>query len=551
MGKSKRPAAQAVGELRLTAREAQRLARRLRPRPARATPLQRWLSFLDSARASRRAARRRAGRRGWMTAGTGRVNWIEPLPEAQGTTVQVNGLWPFIAGSGDLPVGVPLGKNLLKGTVVCADPISWFLANLVNQPSCFVLGRPGLGKSTLVRRIVTVLEAWGHVPMVLSDTKPDYVGLLGRMEGQVFRPGPGQDKINILDWTNLLLELSRIADPTRRHEALEMIRRRRSTLLLGLLELGRNARLSEKERNVVMEALRILDDEHDGAPRISDLAQLVRERHPRLRVQVQDRNSDERYDERVELLLDGLMALTSSGVYGDVFDNDSTLNIEAGRPVVFDLSAIDDADLTLQAAVQTVSWSFGSAVVDAEKYLADEGLRPRRHYFLVMDELWRMLRASSAMVFFVDALTRLNRARGIAQAMITHTMDDLKLSTDELTTIAWGFVARSAMVFMGGLAESEMGNLEQVFAMSSRERAMITDWSADGTANPETGMIAAPPGRGKFLLKIGKKPGVPFEVELTPAERDVNDTNKAWSDAAERFRHSAARVAESLEDEAA
>lgn len=547
-----------AGELRLTPREAKRLEHKVRP-PA-VTPLQRWLQFLDRTRTQRRRALGRAGRRGWRTSGTGRMPWIEPLPEAQGTTVQVCGLWPFIAGSSDLPVGVPLGKNLLKGTVVCADPISWFLANLINQPSCFVLGRPGLGKSTLVRRMVTVLEAWGHIPMVLSDTKPDYVDLIDAMGGQVFHLGPGQEVINILDFSQLLSELEQIPDDiTRgdapRREAIDAMKRRRATLVTGLLELGRDARISEKERSMVVEGLRILDEEFDiekegRQPRISDLVALVRSRHPRLAAIAQDRGDEERYAERTELLLDGLIALTSSGVYGSIFDGDSTVQIEAGRPVVFDLSSIDDGDLTLQAAVQAVSWSFGSAVVDAEKYLADAALRPRRHYFLVMDELWRMLRASSAMVFFVDALTRLNRARGIAQAMITHTMDDLKLSSDELTTIAWGFVARSAMVFIGGLAQSEMGNLEQVFAMSAREKSMIMDWSADGSLNPHTGTQAVPPGRGKFLLKIGKKPGTPFEVELTAAEMDVNNTNRAWTTAAERFRANAARVTETLEEAA-
>ena len=547
-----------TGELRLTQREIKRLERQLQP-PA-TTPLQKWLRFLDRTRSQRRQALGRAGRRGWRTRGTGRMPWIEPLPEAQGTTVQVCGLWPFIAGSSDLPVGVPLGKNLLKGTVVCADPISWFLANLINQPSCFVLGRPGLGKSTLVRRMATVMEAWGHIPMVLSDTKPDYVDLIKAMNGQVFLLGPGQETINILDFGRLIDELEQIPnDPVRgdapRREAIDAMKRRRSTLVTGLLELGRDGRISEKERSMVVEGLRILDEEFDvhregRQPRISDLVQLVRGRHPRLAAIAQDRGDEDRYAERTELLLDGLIALTSSGVYGSLFDGDSTVQIEAGRPVVFDLSKIDDGDLTLQAAVQAVSWSFGSAVVDAEKYLADAKLRPRRHYFLVMDELWRMLRASSAMVFFVDALTRLNRARGIAQAMITHTMDDLKLSSEELTTIAWGFVARSAMVFIGGLAQSEMGNLEQVFAMSAREKAMIMDWSADGSPNPHTGTQASPPGRGKFLLKIGKKPGTPFEVELTTAEDPVNNTNQAWASAAERFRENAIRVSETLEEAA-
>ena len=77
--------------------------------------------------------------------------------------------------------------------------------------------------------------------------------------------------------------------------------------------------------------------------------------------------------------------------------------------------------------------------------------------------------------------------------MCTHTMSDLKLSKDNLTEIAWGFVERSAQVFMGGLAEREMGNLQEVFAMTSAEKEMITDWSAEAMINPDSGTAAEPP----------------------------------------------------------
>lgn len=54
--------------------------------------------------------------------------------------------------------------------------------------------------------------------------------------------------------------------------------------MTGLLELGRDARISEKERSMVVEGLRILDEEFDiekegRQPRISDLVALVRSRH--------------------------------------------------------------------------------------------------------------------------------------------------------------------------------------------------------------------------------------------------------------------------------
>ena len=126
----------------------------------------------------------------------------------------------------------------------------------------------------------------------------------------------------------------------------------------------------------------------------------------------------------------------------------------------------------------------------------------------------------------------------LGQLLITHTMNDLKLSDATATAKAWGFVERSEMVFNGGLAPAEMGNLEQVFAMSAAETTMISEWSTEGGFSSETGKQAVPPGRGKFLLKIGKNPGTPFEVELTATERDVNNTNRGWEQLCERHRAS-------------
>ena len=196
--------------------------------------------------------------------------------------------------------------------------------------------------------------------------------------------------------------------------------------------------------------------------------------------------------------------------------------------MVYDLSSLDQSDTQMLAALQSVCWAQGSALVAADKHLADVGLRPARHYFLVMDELWRMLRASSTMVYFVDSLTRLNRSLGIGQAMVTHTMNDLELAEPHLTKIAWGFVERSAMVYLGGLADGEMGNLAKVFALSRSERSTIADWSQEASVNPDTSTAAAGPGLGRFLLKTGKKAGIPFVMRMVPTEFAVNNTNQAW-----------------------
>ena len=51
------------------------------------------------------------------------------------------------------------------------------------------------------------------------------------------------------------------------------------------------------------------------------------------------------------------------------------------------------------------------------------------------------------MVERIDALTRLNRQRGLTQMMANHTIYDLRLPTSEATATAWILVERSAMVF--------------------------------------------------------------------------------------------------------
>jgi hypothetical protein len=511
--------------------------------PDKATLMSKFRDFLDSAAQGRATASARPGRRGWLQPGAGRVNYVESPVEYQGTTVQVCGLWPFIAGSGSPTVGVPLGRNLLNGSTVCGDPVFWFLSNLVLNPSCFVLGRPGLGKSTLIRRMVTVLQAWGIVPMILGDTKPDYVDLILAMAGQVITLGRGRDSMNPLDLGPLMRELVKIEDEDARRVALEEMRGRRFNMFAGLLALLRNDPLKAHELSIVSEALRILDETMTNPPLVGDVLRLITEGHPRLLALAIHGGSKKGYHKRVEGLLDLLTALGESGPFGDLFCRPTTRHVELGVPMVFDLSKVDDSDGQLLAGLQAVCWNYGSAIVSADKHLADAGLREPRHYFLVMDELWRMLRASATMVHFVDALTRLNRTRGIGQAMCTHTMNDLEMATEQLTKLAWGFVERSAMVYIGGLADAEMGNLEKVFGMSSREKDMISDWSADSSINPDTSEAAVPPGRGKFLLKVGKPSGTPFELQLTEEEKRVNDTNQAWKMASERAADAAAKRA--------
>lgn len=531
------------------------------------------------------ATPRRVPARGYPGRGRGEMMVLSAAPEWRGTTVQVCGLWPFGVGTGAPMIGVPLGRHLVNRGTVCCDPISWFQrANLISNPSAFVLGKPGLGKSTIVRRMATGLAGYGVQPLVLGDLKPDYVDLIEALGGQVIRLGRGRGFLNILDpgeakeAAQLLrdaahtereaaaaeeAELAQLRafevpeDPERAQlireriaalvgsvttraerakrddelaaEVLQDAHGRRLTMVSALLTIMRKSPPTDREETIVDRALKLLDEQHEGVPVLKDLLDLIRQAPPELRAVALDRGDRARYDAITENLEASLIGLTTGGRLGELFSRQTTTPMRRDRPVVYDVSTIDDSETDLQAAVLLACWSAGFGTVNVSNALADAGLEPRRHYFVILDELWRALRAGRGMVDRVDALTRLNRQRGVGMAMISHTMSDLmSLPTEEDRMKAAGFVERSGMVICGGLPSKEMPLLNSAISMSRAEQEMLQGWQDPPAWDPITGQEADPPGRGKFLIKVGGRPGIPLTVELTDAELHINDTNKLW-----------------------
>ena len=495
-----------------------------------------FLAWWRNLRELREESMKFPGARGWRGRGTGQAVAVEPSVEVMGTTVQVCGLWPFAAGSVSPLVGVPLGLHLLRRFPVCADPISYFLADLIANPSMFIMGRPGLGKSSLIRRILAVYEAWGYLPLVLGDLKPDHVDLIRAQDGLVVEVGPGRNAVNPLDRGPLTSLVEQLPDDERR-KALEDLRQFQRSSAMALLQQAGRRPLTPNEETIVARSLRVVSQTLDREPVFPDLLELMESRHEEIVKAADAYNQPEDvYRSRTQHLRDVLQKLGPDGPFGDIFSRQTSVPIALDRPFAFDLSSIEQGDKDLQAAVQVTCWAYGSAAVSAARRLARAGVIPERHHVLVMDEMWRMFKSDPKLVHFVDDLSRLNRTIGNAQIMCTHTMSDLKLSTAEDTEVAWGLVERAGMLVLGGLAQKEMGNLATVFALSKTEEDMITSWSADATVDPETGQAANPPGMGHFLLKIGKKPGTPLRTVLTNVEREVNDTNRSWELAAAHFR---------------
>jgi len=481
------------------------------------------------------------GPRGLRGPGRGRVSYVEAPPEWRGTTVQVCGLFPFAVGGGSPTIGVPLGRNLLTGATVCCDPLSWFQrARLILNPSMFLLGLPALGKSTLVRRMVIGVAGTGTVPLILGDLKPDYVDTVRALGGQVVRLGRGLGSLNVLDVGALDDAADQLVAAGLPNEAAalrEEAHGRRTAMVEALVTLVRGTRPSDTERTVLSAALRVLADRHravrevdpaTSAPLLTDLVAVLEQAPDQVRLPTLDRGDTTAYRAAVDPLQRSLLSLLD-GPLGSVFARPTTERVRLDATAVcVDVSGISAGDTTLQAAVLLACWSEGFAAVEAANALADAGLAPQRRFFIVLDELWRVLRSGEGMVDKVDELTRLNRNSGVGQAMITHSMADLEaLRHPQDRDKAKGFIERAGLLVVGGLPAQEVGELSQIVAFSRAERAQVTSWSTP----PGWDAAALPPGVGKFLIKSGQRPGIPVHVDLTQAElaAAVHDTNKRWA----------------------
>ena len=315
--------------------------------------------------ATRPAATRLTGR-GHAGAGLGRHGFLEPPPEWRGTTRQVAGLWPWAVGGTAPTVGVPLGHRLGAGgagRTVCGDPISWFTqARLMSNPSWFVLGIPGLGKSSLTRRIVIGLAPTA-VPLILGDLKPDYVDVVAALGGQILPLGRGRGSLNVLDPGQMDEAAARLggqAGSVLREEG----HGRRLGTVRALLAVVRGRPTADYEDSLLSAALRLLTRRwarRRKPPLLADLIALIQEAPDELRHVALDRGSDARYYDTVDPLLRTLLAL-DDGALGAMFARPTSQPLRLDAPAVcVDVSGISASDRQLQAAALLAAGATGSA----------------------------------------------------------------------------------------------------------------------------------------------------------------------------------------------
>lgn len=414
-------------------------------------------------------------------------------------------------------VGVPLGHHLQTGSVVCADPVSWFAqAGLIPNPSILVTGKPGLGKSTLIRRMATGLAAFGTLPLAFGDLKPDYAELVAALGGDVVQLGRGRGQLNLLDPGSSVAVARRLTGSAR-ERLLSDARGRRQSVLSTIIAMNRGTPPADFEESVLAAALRVVD-EHVPDPTLPDLVRVLGEGSEPLQQVTLAFGDQDRYRATVEPLQRSVAALVDGGL-GSVFAGRTTTPIDLSRPVCIDISGIGETDTKLLAAVLLACWSEGFASIEALQALAEAGSERPRNFFVIIDELWRPLQAAgSFMGPRVDAILRTDRARGLGTAMLTHSIRD----------VPGGAAERFGMHAYFGVPSVELDSMRELTKLSDSEADLVTSWSAPEMWDPSTGRRSAPPGQGKVLLKVGSRPGIPVGVRMTAAEAEVNDTNRRW-----------------------
>ncbi|MFB7878523.1 hypothetical protein ACFC06_25030 [Nocardia sp. NPDC056064] len=440
-----------------------------------------------------------------------------------GTTSQVQGLYPFPAASGARVRGVPFGRHLHTAEPIGLDPSQWLVDGLVTNTGLWVQGQPGIGKSTAIKRLLVGLVAFGFAAVIPGDIKDEYTALVEALDGKVFRIGRGLHSLNPLDLGPLRGAID-AAVGTQRDQLVSQARGRRLDLLESLITIVGGQDLTATERLL----LAMTVDQADAAnqrhgrpdPTIPELVQILDSAaEPLLRV-VAARDEHE-YRREVRELRNTLVLLCEGPIKG-MFDRPSSFSLDADLPAIsLSLGAVEDDGDDVVAAAMMCAWAWSAGLIEGK-----QAAGIRRNVFQPQDELWRALRAAPGLVEKSDRMTRLNRRRGVVSAQSTHTITDLEaLPTASDRAKAKGMIARNDIKVIGGLDHAEMARLHEISPFTSGEKDLVTRWSAPPTWVPGQ----RHPGRGKYLIKSGARMGLPVNVDLTPEELDLYNTDGAFA----------------------
>ncbi|MFJ8036033.1 hypothetical protein [Streptomyces sp. NPDC096032] len=285
----------------------------------------------EERKAAKRLRSRYAPRLGWGGRFGGKASVEDTGTVYTGPSSQAGGIYPWLLGSGLPPRGVPVGRDVLTGELVCVDPSGW-TGKLTTNPGVWVMSQPGAGKSALVKRICLVYSAYGHMVCVPGDVKGEYSELIAELGGSVVRIGDGIGRINPLDSGPLKGRVQPLpAD--RRQALLDVLNGRRLETLVALLStkhgLGRAP--DEIERSALDTAVHLASAAQESGtdPVVKDVTDALRAAPDELRAKLAAEG--ETYQNLTRSVIAGLDNLIGGPLKG-LFDGATTRARSRRRP---------------------------------------------------------------------------------------------------------------------------------------------------------------------------------------------------------------------------
>lgn len=452
-------------------------------------------------------------RRGVRRAGHGWSPTLPPLAGYQMTSEQAPVMWPLIAGDGLPPTGALMGFNLLSGGSFYCDPMGWINddAISVTNPNVFIFGKPGRGKSALVKAFMLRMIRFGYRSLVLGDVKNEYEDISRALGVEPYRVGPGlPGRINPLDVGPLALDWERQnrAETARRGA---VIFNRWLALIRGLVG-SQQVPFTPTEARVINHVLRELIGWTNGQTSLTPIT------IPMV-WKALDGPSDDlvaacRYESTQDFydctrpLRDALGSLCEGELEG-LFDKPSTFQPNWRAPIqTLSLNTLHSAGNEAAVGIALMclnSWGQGI------REMAESGDRR----IVLRDEAWMQTRLGVEAVKTLDSNLRLSRNDGDIQLVTYHKPSDPLSAGDRGSQAAQ--IAKDLLhlgdvrILMG--QDEEVGNeLGQLLGLTRMQQDLVTGWAMQD--------------KGRALWMVGDQ-RYKVQTVLTPVERRLTYTNDA------------------------
>jgi hypothetical protein len=406
-----------------------------------------------------------------------------------------------------------MGFNVLSGGSFYCDPMGWVNDNSigVTNPNLFIFGKPGRGKSALVKAFMLRMVRFGYRSLVLGDVKDEYEDISRALGVEPYRIGPGlPGRINPLDIGPLGQDWASLdrAETMRRSA---VIFNRWLALIRGLVGSQRVA-FTPTEARVVAHVLRDLVGWSHGHTQLTPVTipmiwHALDDPTPDL-VQACRYDSQQDFYDHTRPLRDALGSLCEGELEG-LFDAPSTFEPNWRAPIqtlsLANLHAAGNEAAVGIALMCLNSWGQGI------REMAETGDRR----IVLRDEAWMQIRLGVEAVKTLDSNLRLSRNDGDIQLVTYHKPSDPLSAGDsgsQAAQIAKDLLHLADVRILMGQDEEVASELGHLLGLTAMQQELVTGWAMQD--------------KGRALWMVGEQ-RYKIATILTPIERQLTWTNEA------------------------